>query len=54
MIQWLAMGGYARFVWPCYLLTAAVIVLNIYLARRNFADALRSARHRLTAKGNEQ
>ena len=25
MTQWLYMGGYWAFVWPCYLLTAAVI-----------------------------
>ncbi len=46
MMQWLSMGGYWPFVWPCYLLTAAAIGLNIYLARRDFAAAVREARRR--------
>ena len=46
MMQWLAMGGYARYVWPCYLLTAATVVLNVYLARRDLLEAKREARHR--------
>jgi heme exporter protein CcmD len=46
MMQWLYMGGYWPFVWPCYLLTVAVIGLNIYLARRDFNDAVREARRR--------
>ena len=49
MMQWLSMGGYWPFVWPSYLLTAAAIGLNIYLARRAFADALREARRRAAA-----
>ena len=53
MMHWLAMGGYARFVWPCYVATALVIALNIYLARRVFADALREARRRASASRSE-
>jgi heme exporter protein CcmD len=49
MMQWLYMGGYWPFVWPCYLLTAAVLALNVYLARRAFAAAVRAARRRAAA-----
>ena len=46
MMEWLYMGGYWRYVWPCYLLTAVVVGLNIYIARRDFAAAVREARRR--------
>jgi heme exporter protein CcmD len=45
-MQWLNMGGYWMYVWPCYLLTATAIGLNVYLARRDFAAAVREARRR--------
>lgn len=31
------MGGYAAYVWPCFGLTAAVIVANLVAARYRFA-----------------
>lgn len=34
-----AMGGYARFVWPCYGLVALVLVWNLWSARRHAAAA---------------
>ena len=46
MMHWLNMGGYWPFVWPSYLLTLVVMVLNIYLARRSLAVAKRDARRR--------
>ena len=46
MMHWLNMGGYWPFVWPSYLLTLVVMVLNIYLARRSLAAAKRDARRR--------
>jgi heme exporter protein CcmD len=49
MMQWLWMGGYWPYVWPCYLLSAAAVGLNIYLARRDFNTALREARRRVSA-----
>jgi heme exporter protein CcmD len=33
------MGGYARFVWPCFALAAAVLVWNLWSARRHQAAA---------------
>ena len=49
MREFLDMGGYAAFVWPAYAVTLAVIVLNIYWARRQLAQARAAARRRLAA-----
>ncbi len=39
------MGGYARFVWPCFGLAAAVLTWNLWSARRYLAAArVRAAR----------
>ena len=43
LAHWLAMGGYAPFVWPAYGLTAAVLsglVLLSWRRHRHSADAL--------------
>jgi heme exporter protein CcmD len=40
------MDGYARFVWPAYALTAAVLLLNVVLALRSRRSQLESARRR--------
>ena len=32
-IEFLDMGGYAGFVWPAYLITAAVLIGNLLLPR---------------------
>ena len=53
MMQWLSMGGYWPFVWPCYLLTLAATGLNIFLARRAYATAVREARRRAAASRSE-
>ncbi|HEY6452121.1 MAG TPA: heme exporter protein CcmD [Steroidobacteraceae bacterium] len=45
--HFLAMGGYAVFVWPCYALTALVVGLNILWARRSLSAAQRAARRRM-------
>ncbi len=47
--HFLAMGGYAVYVWPCYALTALVAGLNIILARRSLRLAQRDARRRMAA-----
>lgn len=46
MMHWLNMGGYWPFVWPSYLLTLLVIVLNIYSARRSLRLAQLETRRR--------
>jgi heme exporter protein CcmD len=47
VLHFLAMGGYAAFVWPSVGLTVAVMLLNIHWARRAARDAERLARRRL-------
>ncbi|MBE8158129.1 MAG: heme exporter protein CcmD [Betaproteobacteria bacterium] len=37
------MGGYARYVWPCYLFAAAVLSANFYFARRRLRRAQKNA-----------
>ena len=32
-IEFLDMGGYASFVWPAYLITATVLIVNLLLPR---------------------
>jgi heme exporter protein D len=51
MSEFLHMGGYARFVWPSYGLTLAIVALNIVWARRSLARASIEARRRLIMKG---
>lgn len=52
-MEFLAMGKYGAFVWPCFLLAVAVLVWNVIAARRLHADARRQALRRLAA-GREQ
>ena len=51
MSEFLAMGGYARYVWPAYALVVLAIVLNIVWARRALKRSLEHARRRLATKG---
>jgi heme exporter protein CcmD len=40
----LSMGGHGAYVWPAYGITLAVIVFNVWAARRKLASALDQAR----------
>ena len=51
MREFLDMGGYAAFVWPAYLVTLVVVVLNIVWARRALARSRAEARRRLQLLG---
>lgn len=51
MSEFLAMGGYAQFVWPCYGVTLLAFVVNIWLARRAHRTALEAARRRASTTG---
>lgn len=42
MKEFLAMGGYAAYVWTAYGLTAIVMGLNVWLAQRRYRQALRA------------
>ena len=39
MIEFMNMGGYGNFVWPCFALAAIVLVWNVVAARRLHAAA---------------
>ncbi len=47
LAHFLAMGGYAIYVWPCYALAALVVGFNLVAARRSLRLAQRDARRRL-------
>jgi len=51
MREFLAMGGYAAFLWPSYAVTLGVAILNVVWARRSLARAMAAARLRLAAGG---
>ncbi len=34
-----SMGGYARYVWPCFGFAGAVLIWNLWSARRYYAAA---------------
>ncbi len=46
MIEFLAMGGYAGYVWTAYGITLSVLAFNIWAARRLRRSALRHAASR--------
>ena len=48
-MKFLEMGGYAVYVWPSYALTALVVGLNIYWARRSLREAQAETRRRMAA-----
>lgn len=45
--EFLAMSGYGKYVWPCFLLCFGAVVLNAWLASRSLARARLEARRRL-------
>ncbi len=49
MMEWLAMGGYAGYVWGSYGITLAVIVGELVLLARRRRSALEHARSDLEA-----
>ncbi len=50
MSTFLAMGGYARFLWPAYALTFFAIFVNIALAVRAHRAAREEVRRRLAVE----
>lgn len=43
----LDMGDYGVYVWSCYGLVLAVLVLNVWLGKRSLAEQVLSAKRRL-------
>ena len=55
LAEFFDMGGYAGYVWPSYVLTLVVVVLNIVWARRLLARSREEARRRLAMRpGGEE
>jgi len=49
-MEFLEMGGYARYVWSSYAIVLVAIVLNIVWARRALKRAQAEARRRVTMR----
>jgi len=54
MMQWLTMGGYWMYVWPSYLLTFLVLVLNVGFAQRSAQRARQEALRRSQSAAVQQ
>jgi heme exporter protein CcmD len=48
-----AMGGYARYVWPCISLALAILLWNLWSARRYHALALKRAERSILMAGSK-
>jgi heme exporter protein D len=48
------MGGYAGYLWPSYILTFIVVVLNVVWARRLLARSREEARRRLAMRAGTE
>jgi len=48
--EFLHMGGYAGYVWSSFGLTAAVLLINLIGARRQFKQRLAFVRRRIAAE----
>jgi heme exporter protein CcmD len=48
------MGGYARYVWPCFGLALAVLAWNVWSARRHHAAARLRVARALIMAGEER
>jgi heme exporter protein CcmD len=44
---------YAEYIWPCYIATAVVLVLNVWLARRKLAQELQNTKRSQQMKAQE-
>ncbi len=49
LAEFLAMGKYGAFVWPCFVLAGAVLIWNVFAARSLHANERRQALRRLDA-----
>lgn len=54
MREFLAMGGYAAFLWPAYLLTVIALIANVVSARRALRDARSEAARRFRNEAAER
>jgi heme exporter protein CcmD len=47
LIDMLDMGDYGAYVWSCYGLVFGVLMLNVWLGRRSWAEQVMHAKRRL-------
>jgi heme exporter protein CcmD len=52
LMEYLDMGGYARYVWPAYIIVIVAIGSNIVMARRALKRAREAAVRRLAVKSS--
>jgi heme exporter protein CcmD len=50
LMEYLDMGGYARYVWPAYIIVIGAIASNVIMARRALRRAREAAVRRLAMK----
>lgn len=53
-MEFVAMGGYARYVWSAFGISFAVIVAMLWLTRRNFVQTRRTLLRRLRSMEDRQ
>jgi heme exporter protein CcmD len=53
LAEFLAMGGYAAFVWPSFGLTLILLIHNVRAARRYHASARDQAMRRIDSSKNQ-
>ena len=51
MMEFLSMGGYAAYVWSSYILTLAVLCLNLIISHKRHKSVLRRLRRLHEAAG---
>jgi heme exporter protein CcmD len=49
-----AMGGYAQYVWPCFVLAGVIFAWNIWSARRHLIAARKRAARALAMADSER
>jgi heme exporter protein CcmD len=52
--DFLAMGAYGAYVWPCYGLTVVVLIWSAWSARRQLRNEILAARRRVQAQSEAQ
>lgn len=54
MIEFLAMGGYARYVWSAFGISFAVLIAMLWLTRRSLAQTKQTLLRRLRSNEGQQ
>lgn len=47
--EFVSMGGYGQYVWPCYGLAVLTLVWNVWAARRELQQQIRVTQRRIQA-----